>query len=86
MEVEILFQNIVTPTITKDFPTLIQRIAGANLLHGADILIKLHKKMLRHHYPGVLSPAPTPEKCSLPNGTFNFNWEEPRKLVRVSWT
>jgi hypothetical protein len=81
MEVEILFQNIVTPTITKDFPTLIQRIASANLPHGADILIKLHKKMLRHHYPGVLSPAPTPEKCSPPSGAFNFNWEEPRKPV-----
>lgn len=49
MEVEILFQNIVTPTIMKDFPTLIQRIASANLPHGADILTKLHETMLRQY-------------------------------------
>lgn len=98
MEVEILFQNIVTPTIMKDFPTLIQRIAGANLPHGADILTKLHEKMLRQHYPRTSSPvpapapalapasAPVPDKCSPPSGPFKFNWEEPQKPVAVSWT
>lgn len=56
MEIEILFQNIVTPTVTKDFPMLIQRIASAGLPHGADILTKLHERMLKQHYPTILSP------------------------------
>lgn len=92
MEIEILFQNIVTPTIMKDFPTLIQRIAGANLPHGADILTKLHERMLRQHYPRILSPAPASEneisKCnSSPlSGPFKFNWEEPRAPVTVTFT
>lgn len=64
MEIEILFQNIVTPTIMKDFPALIQRIAGANLSHGADILTKLHERILRQHYPKILSPAPAPAPAS----------------------
>ncbi|KAG2366325.1 hypothetical protein BDR07DRAFT_1480190 [Suillus spraguei] len=91
MEIEILFQNIVTPTVMKDFPTLIQRIASADLPHGADILTKLHERMLRQHYPKTLSLAPASEsenKCndSPPSGLFKFNWEEPRKPVAVSWT
>ncbi|KAG2347134.1 hypothetical protein BDR05DRAFT_996907 [Suillus weaverae] len=89
MEIEILFQNIVTPTIMKDFPTLIQRIASANLPHGADILTKLHERMLKQHYPRIVSPAPASEnKCkgSPLSGPFKFNWEEPRKPVPVSWT
>lgn len=89
MEIEILFQNIVTPTIMKDFPTLIQRIAGANLPHGADILTKLHERMLRQHYPRILSPAPASEnECnSSPlSGPFKFNWEEPRAPVTVTFT
>jgi hypothetical protein len=51
MEIEILFQHIATPTVTKDFPTLIQRIVGAgntDFPHGAEILTKLHEKMLNH--------------------------------------
>ncbi|KAG1776472.1 hypothetical protein EV702DRAFT_335420 [Suillus placidus] len=89
MEIEILFQNIVSPTIMKDFPALIQRIASANLPHGADILTKLHERMLKQHYPRILSPAPASEnKCkgSPLSGPFKFNWEEPRKPVAVSWT
>ncbi|KAG2064576.1 hypothetical protein BDR04DRAFT_1162411 [Suillus decipiens] len=91
MEIEILFQNIVTPTVMKDFPILIQRIASADLPHGADILTKLHERMLRQHYPRALSPAPASEpenKCngSPSSGLFKFNWEEPRKPVAVSWT
>ncbi|KAG1776473.1 hypothetical protein EV702DRAFT_1198173 [Suillus placidus] len=49
MEVESLFQHIATPTVTKDFPTLIRRIVGAgstDFPHGAEILTKLHEKML----------------------------------------
>ncbi|KAG2035563.1 hypothetical protein BDR03DRAFT_1012422 [Suillus americanus] len=48
--VEILFQHIATPTITKDFPILIQRIVGAgstDFPHGVEILTKLHGKMLK---------------------------------------
>ncbi|KAG0704138.1 hypothetical protein DFH29DRAFT_802345 [Suillus ampliporus] len=60
MEVESLFQHIATPTVVKDFPTLIQRINGADLPHGADILTKLHDRMLRKHYPRIFSPAPDP--------------------------
>ncbi|KAG1873055.1 hypothetical protein DFJ58DRAFT_760908, partial [Suillus subalutaceus] len=48
MEVEILFQHITTPTVTKDFPILIRRIVGASSTdfpHGAEILTKLHEKM-----------------------------------------
>ncbi|KAG2159388.1 uncharacterized protein EDB93DRAFT_1115422 [Suillus bovinus] len=88
MEIEVLFENIVTPTIMKDFPTLIQRIASASLPHGADILTKLHERMLRQHYPRILSPqaAPTSEnECSShgspPSGPFKFKWEEPQKPV-----
>ncbi|KAG1752163.1 hypothetical protein EDB19DRAFT_1095255 [Suillus lakei] len=49
MEVQMLFQYIATPTVTKEFPALIQRIVGAgstDFPHGAEILTKLHKKML----------------------------------------
>ncbi|KAG1819251.1 uncharacterized protein BJ212DRAFT_1298488 [Suillus subaureus] len=49
VEVDILFQHIATPTVTKDFPILIQRIVGAGSTgfpHGAEILTKLHEKML----------------------------------------
>lgn len=88
MEVEILFQNIITPTIMQDFPTLIERIAGADLPHGADILTKLHERMLRQHYPRILSPANVSEnECngSSPSGPFKFNWEPPKKPVTVLW-
>ncbi|KAG1737501.1 uncharacterized protein EDB91DRAFT_1140199 [Suillus paluster] len=65
MEVEILFQHISTPTVMKDFPTLIQRIASAGLPHGADIMTKLHERMLRQHYPRISYPAPvSPEAGS----------------------
>lgn len=89
MEIEILFRNIVTPTIMKDFPTLIQRIAGADLPHGADILTKLHERMLRQHYPGILSPVPASEnECngSPLSGPFKFNWEKPQAPVVVKFT
>lgn len=95
MEVEILFQKIVTPTVMKDFPALIQKIAGANLPHGADILTKLHERMLRQHYPMSLSPAPPPppvkgfaserEGSPAPSGPFKFNWAEPPMPVSVSF-
>jgi len=55
MEVESLFQHVVTPTVMKDFPTLMKRIAGADIPHGADILFQLHQRMLRQLYPGTLS-------------------------------
>jgi hypothetical protein len=63
MEVESLFQHVATPTVMKDFPTLIKRIvgAGAGLPHGADILIQLHERMLKQHYPRVVSPKPAPQ-------------------------
>jgi hypothetical protein len=50
----------------KDFPTLIKRIAGAGLPHGADILIQLHERMLKQHYPRVVSPKPAPPKHAPP--------------------
>lgn len=58
MEVESLFQLITSATVMKDFPTFIKRIGGADLPHGVDILIKLHERMLRQHYPRIFSPAP----------------------------
>jgi hypothetical protein len=61
MEVETLFQHVATPTVMKDFPTLIKRIAGAGLPHGADILIQLHERMLKQHYPRVVSPELAPQ-------------------------
>jgi hypothetical protein len=60
MEVDSLFQHVTTPTVIKDFPTLMKRIAGADLPHGADILIQLHRRMLRQLYPGTLSPLHAP--------------------------
>jgi hypothetical protein len=60
MEVESLFQHVATPTVIKNFPTLMKRIAGADLPHGADILIQLHQRMLRQLYPGTLSPSHAP--------------------------
>ncbi|KAG1888326.1 hypothetical protein F4604DRAFT_1674688 [Suillus subluteus] len=65
MEVNALFQHIATPTVTKDFPMLIQRIVGAgstDFPRGAEILTKLHEKMLSKHYPRIVSPAPAPQK------------------------
>lgn len=90
MEIEILFQNIVTPTVTKDFPMLIQRIASAGLPHGADILTKLHERMLKQHYPTILSPEAalaSENECngSPLSGPFKFKWEEPQKPVMVSF-
>ncbi|KAG2347135.1 hypothetical protein BDR05DRAFT_996908 [Suillus weaverae] len=53
-EVESLFQHIATPTVMKDFPTLIRRIVGTgstDFPHGAEILTKLHGKMLNQIPP-----------------------------------
>ncbi|KAG1903633.1 uncharacterized protein F5891DRAFT_1017510 [Suillus fuscotomentosus] len=88
MEIEILFQNIVTPTVTKDFPMLIQRIASAGLPHGADILTKLHERMLKQHYPTILSPEAalaSENECngSPLSGPFKFKREEPQNPVMV---
>ncbi|OAX36905.1 hypothetical protein K503DRAFT_801651 [Rhizopogon vinicolor AM-OR11-026] len=59
MEVESLFEHVTTPAVKKDYPTLIKRIAGADLPHGADVLIQLHEKMLNQHYPRTVSPSPS---------------------------
>lgn len=62
MEVENLFQQIATPTVTKVFPTLVQKIVSGGSTefpHGAEILIKLHEKMLKQ----------------LPRGRRNENYE-----------
>ncbi|KAG2130712.1 hypothetical protein DEU56DRAFT_982052 [Suillus clintonianus] len=64
MEVESLFQHITSATVMNDFPTFIKRIGGADLPHGVDILIKLHERMLRQHYPRVFSPEPPSSKSS----------------------
>ena len=57
MQVESLLQNIDTPIVINNLPTLLKRIAGADLPHGADILIQLHGRMRTQHYPKTASPS-----------------------------
>ncbi|OJA12248.1 hypothetical protein AZE42_04081 [Rhizopogon vesiculosus] len=73
MEVESLFQHVTTPTVKKDYPTLIKRIAGADLPHGADVLIQLHEKMLNQHYPRTVSSLSMPSPCMPSSEKFTFS-------------
>jgi hypothetical protein len=55
MQVESLLQHVDTPIVINNLPTLLKRIAGADLPHGADILIQLHGRMRTQHYPKTVS-------------------------------
>jgi len=64
MEVQSLFQHVATPSVMKDFPTLIKKIADTtDVPHGADILIRLHEKIIKQHYPKKVSPPSVPSSA-----------------------
>ncbi|KIJ59615.1 hypothetical protein HYDPIDRAFT_118398 [Hydnomerulius pinastri MD-312] len=72
MELDILYKHIASPPVVMGLPALVKRIANKELLHGADIIVGLHSRILKEHYP---SAPPKPQPIRVPSPVTI--WREP---------
>lgn len=59
MELDVLYEHIASPPVVTGLSALVRRIANKELPHGADIVVGLHTRILKEHYPyALLTPPP----------------------------
>ncbi|KIJ12317.1 hypothetical protein PAXINDRAFT_118183 [Paxillus involutus ATCC 200175] len=65
MLLDTLYAHIASRPVVAGLPALARRIANKELLHGADIVIGLHTRILQEHHPlALIPPSPQPVPCS----------------------
>lgn len=57
MELDVLYDHIASPTVVADFSALARRIANKELVHGADIIVGIHTRLLKGPHPNAV-PLP----------------------------
>jgi hypothetical protein len=65
MELDVLYAHIESAPVVTGFPALAKRIAHKELLHGADIIVGIHKRLLKERQ--TLQSAPTPPPIPPPH-------------------
>ncbi|KAF8554150.1 hypothetical protein OG21DRAFT_1484930 [Imleria badia] len=62
MELDVLYDHIASPVVVADFPALARRISNKELVHGADIIVGIHTRLLQEprRHPVSLKPAVPP--------------------------
>ncbi|KIJ12319.1 hypothetical protein PAXINDRAFT_118184 [Paxillus involutus ATCC 200175] len=71
MELDVLYDHIASPPVVAGFPELAKRIASKELPQGADIIIGLHTRTVREHYPPAWTP-PQPVVLNKPQTKTAF--------------
>ncbi|EGN92310.1 hypothetical protein SERLA73DRAFT_191353 [Serpula lacrymans var. lacrymans S7.3] len=55
MEIDVLYKHIASKPVSNQLPSLARRVAGGGVPHGAELIVKLHQKLLMLHYPDALT-------------------------------
>jgi len=78
MELDVLYTHIASPPVVTGLPALAQRIAHKELLHGADIIVGIHARLLKERFPLPPTPVPSvppPPTFSLPPPVLSEDYE-----------
>ncbi|KAF8546791.1 hypothetical protein OG21DRAFT_1490813 [Imleria badia] len=69
MELDVLYDHIASPAVVADFPALARRIANKELVHGADIIVGIHTRLLKDPHPHLsrLKSVPLPRHFPWPH-------------------
>lgn len=62
MTLDVLYENIASEPVATGFSAFAKRITGNEVPHGAAIVVGLHRRLLKKHYPDALEGFESPFK------------------------